>query len=303
MTQPGPTQGLMSIGEEAKPPYAVLPDPFSLFLDRSKRLRQLAPGHALEPYLNFVALVTETQHEIQARLPGAALPKPEQLEQALEHGMPPLLHTTFVPDEATETILRLLLEKLSASEIPKEAANTAQSLIEAPQERRQQLLNAALKNLPPDGIAERVLALAALQVHFARLAAKLNANDLRPIADGICPACGSAPMTTAVVGWPGAHNTRFCACSLCGTRWNVVRIKCVLCSSTEAISYQSVEGQPDSIKAETCDKCHRYVKILYQVNDHVLDPLSDDVASLGLDMLLAKEGWERGGENLFLLGY
>jgi FdhE protein len=45
------------------------------------------------------------------------------------------------------------------------------------------------------------------------------------------------------------------------------------------------------------------VKILYQVKDHKLDPLSDDVASLDLDMLLAQEGWERGGHNLFLLGY
>ena len=35
----------------------------------------------------------------------------------------------------------------------------------------------------------------------------------------------------------------------------------------------------------------------------VLEPLADDVASLGLDMLLAEEGWKRGGQNPFLLGY
>jgi FdhE protein len=45
------------------------------------------------------------------------------------------------------------------------------------------------------------------------------------------------------------------------------------------------------------------VKILYQVNDHLLEPLADDVATLGLDMLLAEEGWKRGGHNPFLLGY
>jgi formate dehydrogenase maturation protein FdhE len=27
------------------------------------------------------------------------------------------------------------------------------------------------------------------------------------------------------------------------------------------------------------------------------------VASLGLDMLVAEEGWKRGGRNPFLLGY
>ncbi len=110
-------------------------------------------------------------------------------------------------------------------------------------------------------------------------------------------------MTYSVVGWPKAHNTRFCACSLCGTMWNVVRIKCVLCTSEEGISYRSIEGQPDTVKAETCDKCGGYVKILYQVKDHLLDPLSDDVATLSLDILLAEQGWRRGGQNPFLLGY
>ncbi len=57
------------------------------------------------------------------------------------------------------------------------------------------------------------------------------------------------------------------------------------------------------MKAETCDKCRSYVKILYQVNDHLLEPLADDVATLGLDMLMAEEGWKRGGHNPFLLGY
>ena len=110
-------------------------------------------------------------------------------------------------------------------------------------------------------------------------------------------------MTSSVVGWPKAHNTRFCTCSLCATMWNVVRVKCVLCSSTEGISYRVIEGKSDTVKAETCDKCRGYVKILYQVNDHLLEPLADDVASLGLDMLLAEEGWKRGGHNPFLLGY
>jgi hypothetical protein len=43
------------------------------------------------------------------------------------------------------------------------------------------------------------------------------------------------------------------------------------------------------------------VNILYQVNDLALEPMADDVATLGLDMLLAEEGWKRGGRNPFLL--
>ena len=108
-------------------------------------------------------------------------------------------------------------------------------------------------------------------------------------------------MTSAVVGWPNAHNTRFCTCSLCGTMWNVVRVKCVLCTSTDGISFREIDGRA-TVKAETCDKCRGYVKILYQVADPSLEPMADDVATLGLDMLLAEEGWKRGGHNPFLLG-
>ena len=85
--------------------------------------------------------------------------------------------------------------------------------------------------------------------------------------------------------------------------WHAVRVKCALCGSTEGIGYQYIEGKPETIKAETCSKCGHYVKILYQVKDPALEALSDDVASLDLDMLMAKDGWKRGGQNLFLLGY
>jgi FdhE protein len=52
------------LGEIAKPPFAVLPDPASLFAQRARRLAVLAPGHQLEPYLRFVAAATQAQHDI-----------------------------------------------------------------------------------------------------------------------------------------------------------------------------------------------------------------------------------------------
>ena len=43
----------------------------SLFLNRSKRLAALAPGHELAPYLTFLAGLTRAQHEIGQDLPPA----------------------------------------------------------------------------------------------------------------------------------------------------------------------------------------------------------------------------------------
>jgi FdhE protein len=303
MTQLESPGGLRDIGEEAKPPYAVLPDPAALFLGGSQRLRALAPGHMLQSYLNFAAGVTEAQHAAQASLPEPVLPSASRIREAQESGLPPLSRSTFEPREAEQAALSRLLDGLRQYRMTEEASTAIGALAAASAERRRHLMSSALKTAPVEDTAGRVFILAGLQIVFARLAAKLTAKDLRPVADSVCPACGSPPMSSSVVGWPKAHNSRFCACSLCGTMWNVVRIKCVLCGSTEGIAYHSIEGQPEHVKAETCGKCRRYVKILYQIKDHMLDALSDDVASLDLDMRLAQEGWERGGDNLFLLGY
>ncbi len=186
---------------------------------------------------------------------------------------------------------------------PETAASIAGLRAAAPDDRRR-LASAVLGDDAESAgdPARRALLGAGLQVHFARVAAQLAAGDLQPVADGACPVCGSPPMTSSIVGWPRAHNTRFCACSLCGTMWSVVRVKCVLCSSTERISFREIEGR-STVKAEVCETCRSYVKVLYQVNDPALDPMADDVATVGLDMLLAEEGWKRGGHNPFLLGY
>lgn len=107
-----------TIGEEAIPPVAVLPDPSSLFLNRSKRLTALAPGHQLEPYLNFLAAVTRAQHEIQADLPAVVLPSDELIARSIEHGMPPLPRSSFQSDEVAQVTATCLFERLAGAELP-----------------------------------------------------------------------------------------------------------------------------------------------------------------------------------------
>jgi FdhE protein len=289
----------------AKPPFAVLPDPLPLFETRSRRLAALAPRHRLEPYLLFLAEVTHAQHDVAAApdLPPARLPPADRIARALEHGMPPVSRALIEPDDGAMVTIERLLDRLAAADIPAQTAPVIAGLrVASPDDRRRKAHETLMDTEPADDLAQRALLAAGLQVHFARLAAQLRADDLKLVADSACPACGSPPMTSSVVGWPKAHNTRFCTCSLCATMWNVVRVKCLMCGSTDGISFREIEGSA-AIKGETCEKCRTYVKILYQVNDPSLEPMADDVASLGLDMLLAEEGWKRGGHNPFLLGY
>jgi FdhE protein len=301
----GPRPDLLNIGEEGTPPFAVLPDPFALFLARSKRFEALAPRNDLEPYLRFLANLASAQHDILPDLPRAVPPPSDRVAQALEHGMPPISRAYFEPDETVRATIGGFLDRLLASgELPPQTTAAVDAVRHADAQELQRLTDAALEDgAPADDLAQRSLVAAGLQVHFSRLAAMLSADDLKPIAPGACPSCGSAPVTSSVVGWPKAHNTRFCACSLCATMWNVVRIKCLVCGSMEGISFRTVDREAETVKAETCEGCRSYVKILYQVNDPTLEPVADDVASLGLDMLMAEEGWKRGGRNPFLLGY
>ena len=55
------------------------------------------------------------------------------------------------------------------------------------------------------------------------------------------------------------------------------------------------------VKAETCDACHTYAKMLYQAKDTEADPYADDLASLGLDIMVAEAGWARHAPNPLLL--
>jgi FdhE protein len=292
------------IGDIANPPFARVPNPATLFARRASRLQELARSHDLKAYLQFLALLSSAQDRAQADLPPVDPPADDATARAREFGMPPLDRNRFTIDSTLETTLDRLPPLLSAIDMPEAARRALDRMQSADVTAREAMVRAVLADaIPMETLAEHVFVAAALQVHFARLAASLDASDLVPVGDGVCPACGGPPVTSLIVGWDGAHGARFCCCSLCGTLWNYVRIKCTLCASTEGIGYLAIDGSPGTIKAETCESCHGYVKILHQHVDPALDPVADDVASLALDLLVRKDGYRRGAVNPFLLGY
>jgi FdhE protein len=305
MTQVGPTNyEPIPIGEVAKPPFARLPDPLTMFARRAKRLRALAEGHELGAYLTILADLSDVQHDVQSGLPGAESPVPDALARARQFKMPPLDRLRFTHNAVFDGLWKGLLATAGRIAMPNDARLALDRLNAADPTAQAAMIEAVLKNATAaEALAEHGFVAAVLQVHFARLAAQLDAKALLPVADGACPACGGPPVSSMVVGWSGAQNTRFCACSLCGTLWNYPRIKCTLCGGTERIAYQEIAGGSATVKAETCESCHRYVKILHQHANASLDPVADDVATLALDLLLRQSEYRRGGVNAFLFGY
>ncbi|HET9067609.1 MAG TPA: formate dehydrogenase accessory protein FdhE [Amaricoccus sp.] len=301
-----------AIGVIPKPPFARLPDPSGLFARRAARCRKLAAGHDLGPFLGFLAGLAEAQHAVGAGagagagagLGSPAMPTAETLERAERHAMPPLDRAGFRAGPETMALIDRLLALVAEAEMPAAARAAVERVTAADDAARAEMAaNVLADAIPFEAVAEHALVAAALQVQFAGLAAGLDAGRLKAVGDGVCPACGGPPSASLIVGWTPNPGVRYCSCSLCGTLWNYVRAKCTICGSTSKISFREIEGGGGLVKAELCGECHGYVKVMYQQQQPDLDPIADDVATLGLDLLVQDLGFRRGAVNPFLIGY
>lgn len=300
-TQPDPSV----IGGIPKAPLAFLPEPQALFAKRARRFGFLAEsGHRLAPYLEFLGRLTEIQARLVDDLP-APEPVPEaRIQLARASRMPPIDRGLLAADEGLHQTLTALCDAAMDLTMPEPARLALQAVRAADLADRHWLLENILSDrIPEDSAAPHLFAAAAVQIHMARLAALLDAQALVPIRTGICPACGGRPVTSSVTGAQGIENVRYASCACCATQWNEVRITCLCCGSTKGITYRSVETDEAVVKAECCSECDSWVKILYQVKNPALDPVADDVGSLGLDLMMKETGLGRGGVNPYLAGY
>jgi FdhE protein len=55
-------------------------------------------------------------------------------------------------------------------------------------------------------------------------------------------------------------------------------------------------------KAEACPDCRTYLKLFDLRDRPEAEPVADDAATLALDLLLAQEGYERPGSNVYVGG-
>lgn len=294
------------IGGVPTPPLAVLPRPEQLFTRRADRFQRLAEGSNLSPYLEFLAALSRVQARLCADLPPPQAPGPDRIALARAARMPPLDRHALLDDAGLAATLDALVDTARAIEMPAEARLALDALRAAtPGDRRWLVSNILDDMIPADSAAPHLFAAAAVQVHMARLASELPADQLVPIRTGVCPVCGGRPASSIVTGVMGAEGARYAACACCQTLWNEVRVKCLNCGSTKGIAFQAVDdGSGEAqIKAETCDECESWLKQMAQNRNPALDPVADDVASLGLDALMQGSRWRRAGFDPFLIGY
>lgn len=299
--QPDPTY----IGHVSTPPFAVAPDPAALFPARARRLRSYAQVSPAKPYLDFIAGLVDAQAYVVAHLPAPAPVSDEVVERAREFGMPPLDRAALSRDPDLGPTLDALFDEAARQPMPEAAAAALGRVKAADADMRAEIAaNILSQAIPMEALAEHAFVAAGLEVLAARKASRLDPKQLQPMSDtAVCPACGGPPVASLIVEWPNAHGSRFCACELCATLWHYVRIRCVSCGSTKGIGYQEVDGSPGTVKAETCEECRTYTKVLYQNKDTGIEALADDIGSLPLDLMMRAGPYRRAAYNPFLIGY
>jgi len=291
-------------GGVTAPDPLILPDPARRFAATSARLQTLSDGHPMADWLRFMAGLAQAQHDAVARL--AALPDPDagMVGQAVEARMPPLAADGHQRDPLWREAFAVLLDgSRYGGAIPAEAGAVMQGLSARDAAAVERLADEFLSGaVAAADMGAALYVAAALQVYFTCLAGRLSAADLRLLPErGLCPCCGSPPVSGVVTASGPTPGTRYLHCSLCATAWNHVRVVCITCGKSRAVTLVGIEGDSGAVKAETCDDCHSYAKMLYQAKDMQVDPVADDLATLGLDVLVAEAGWSRHAPNPLLL--
>jgi FdhE protein len=272
-----------------------------LFSRRAERLRFLSNGHSLGDYLNFLALLADAQQDALNQFPAIPLPGPDARARCREQGTPLLDFRMLQRNPAWRQGLISILQHLSEAALPVEAEETARGLMQARGEVLEQtaerILTGEFGALSP---RELPFIAAALQVYWVHMASSLTEDAFgRMEQRGLCPVCGSLPSVGVVQNSGKEQGLRYLSCSLCATQWHMVRLTCCTCESTRGINHHIVEGSNGVVKAESCDDCNYYLKLLYLGKDPQMEATADDLATLALDMLMDNEGKKRGGPNLF----
>lgn len=290
-----------------EPPRVLVPAPATIFAARARRFEFLAENHSLGDWLRFLAALTRAQHEALQAIGSLPLPDAAALELARSHAMPPLPAQHWPRDPAWRQTLRSIVAALRSGTPPAAVAVACARLEAADDAQIDALAERVLRTeLYGDDAALLPYVAAALQAYWTALAAQLGSTTIAALdVPGVCPCCGSLPVASVVHTSPDTGNLRYLHCSLCNTEWNLVRVKCAACDSTAKISYRHLEGSDlknaEAMRAETCDDCKSYLKILYLDKAPEGDPVADDLATLALDMLVDEAGYSRAGPNLLFV--
>lgn len=283
----------------------LLPDG-EIFARRSARFKYLSAEkeyHSLASYLRFLGALCHGQH--QEFLQHCRIYAEKDLASFLSLQGSSLCKTSSWIGEMTWIPVFRHLAGSMAEFLPERGRTVSEKLEKASDEwlfDMAKKMFAISPEIAGHSIQERGIVPflgAALQVHCTVLAKHLRTRQLPSLAETTsCPVCGSLP-SVSIVGVRGAEQgLRYLHCSLCQSYFHMVRAKCSNCREASGLWYFAHEGD-ETVKAEACEKCQSYLKILYQDRDPLMDPIADDIATLSLNLAMGEKNLASSGQNFF----
>ena len=281
------------------------------FATRAKRLRELAPDNPIADYLRLIAKLADAQQQVFSQEHAIPAIDERQLAQAQAHGMPPFNNRNITRDKRWREQLAAIVELLLADGSLAEPIRTLLSSLRTDIQQQPELIEQqaeALLNVPAEHpevkkieAARAPFIMAALQVYWSQLVSTLESKQLPAHTPfGLCPCCGSQPVSSTVMLGGPKEQIRYATCSLCSSQWHIVRVVCTHCEDTKQMAYHTLEEGRAGIKAESCDHCQHYRKIFYLDKEQFAEAFADDLASLPLDILMGEAQFYRANNNPYL---
>jgi FdhE protein len=125
-------------------------------------------------------------------------------------------------------------------------------------------------------------------------------KELAPLAAGAdgwdradCYICGSMACIGELRGNEQAGRLR---CGQCGADWPFRRLRCVYCGNEETASQGILypEGRQEKVRAEVCDACRGYLKVVANFAPASPEELAiEDLSTLYLDSYARERGYFR----------
>ena len=259
-------------------------------------------------YLRFFQEIFAAQYEIQTKLnPNNIYPVIQDKEHIEHSGLPVINPNNLNPDESVLLALLKKLDDILKNFAPVKEPTTRKllsaagsgkinlgDLVRALTAGDVDIIAAGSQkiNSPVDEVTFIIINLAR---PFLRVLAESERQNiyLENTLTDRCPICGGVPLMAKLQKDEGK---RIVECYLCGTQWAFKRLRCPFCGNEnhKTLSYIFLEG--DSCRIDKCDNCKRYIKTFDErksTEDQPPSLLVQDLATIYLDMIAAREGYQR----------
>ncbi len=260
--------------------FIILPHQETLFAKRCDRFAQLANTLANKEALLFFAHFCDAQQQSTEKFKDFAIP----LSRFGATSKLPLDRSKLLTLGFYESIVEDFLKRLSTTTFSNQgfSATRQEALKRTHQQKDQWRLwgNNLLNHiLPPQQLTEHIFITGALQIMYSLAASQLDAQNLTPQQNNLCPACSGTHSANLIMDVKPHKTIKFCSCLYCGTLWNTPYTQCTFCETTQNISLHTSENIPEGILFETCDICGFYCKQFNQHKNPTLDVFADDIST------------------------